>query len=94
MSGHEHVNTTSLNSDNADTLASNLDTVDIMKSLNGEGHHGLLDFDAVKRLPTGVVPTKLIGEGAANAVFELRFPDGSPVASQFQGMPHHSMHWQ
>lgn len=42
--------------------------------------------ESLKRLPPGTRPLKLIGEGAANAVFELGVPQGYPWAHEFKGM--------
>ncbi|KAF4976688.1 hypothetical protein FZEAL_6687 [Fusarium zealandicum] len=39
----------------------------------------------LKRLPMGTRPVKLIGEGAANVVFELALPEGFPRAHEFKG---------
>lgn len=36
-------------------------------------------------LPRGAKPVRLVGEGAANAVFEIKVPPGSRVGAQFQG---------
>ncbi|KAF7547504.1 hypothetical protein G7046_g8981 [Stylonectria norvegica] len=56
------------------------------------GHPTPLAWDrqTLKRLPKGVVPIKMIGEGAANAVFQLGFPTHatrpvSDAASTFKG---------
>lgn len=40
----------------------------------------------VKTLPKATIPIKLVGEGAANAVFEIRVPSDAPDAAVFQGM--------
>ncbi|PHH64663.1 hypothetical protein CDD81_4104 [Ophiocordyceps australis] len=41
----------------------------------------------IKRLPRGTKPVKLIGEGAANAVFQLKLPPhGKPASSDFTGL--------
>ncbi|KAK0766831.1 hypothetical protein N5P37_000559 [Trichoderma harzianum] len=39
----------------------------------------------VSILPRGTKPVRLVGEGAANAVFEIKLPPGSRVGAQFQG---------
>lgn len=39
----------------------------------------------VKTLPKATTPIKLVGEGAANAVFEIRVPPDAPDAALFQG---------
>ncbi|PTB56736.1 hypothetical protein M431DRAFT_385686 [Trichoderma harzianum CBS 226.95] len=39
----------------------------------------------VSVLPRGTKPVRLVGEGAANAVFEIKLPPGSRVGAQFQG---------
>lgn len=39
----------------------------------------------VSILPRGTKPVRLVGEGAANAVFEIKVPPGSRVGAQFQG---------
>ncbi|KAL7946297.1 inositol-pentakisphosphate 2-kinase domain-containing protein [Trichoderma barbatum] len=36
-------------------------------------------------LPRGTTPIRLVGEGAANAVFEIKLPPGSRADAQFQG---------
>ncbi|KAM5351440.1 hypothetical protein ACJ41O_004163 [Fusarium nematophilum] len=41
--------------------------------------------ESLKRLPLGTRPLKLVGEGAANAVFELAIPEGVPWAHEFKG---------
>lgn len=41
--------------------------------------------DTLKRLPRGTRPLKLVGEGAANVVFELALPKESPSAHEFKG---------
>lgn len=38
----------------------------------------------IKSLPKGTKPTRLVGEGAANAVFEFSVPDGHPSENLFQ----------
>ena len=38
-----------------------------------------------KRLPPGTVPSKLVGEGAANAVFEIQLPNGQ-TCPEIEGM--------
>lgn len=40
---------------------------------------------SLKRLPPGAMPIKLIGEGAANVVFEIGFPPDYQSAPTFQG---------
>lgn len=40
---------------------------------------------SLKRLPLGAMPIKLIGEGAANVVFEIGFPPDYHSAPTFQG---------
>ncbi|KAH7328425.1 inositol-pentakisphosphate 2-kinase-domain-containing protein [Stachybotrys elegans] len=40
----------------------------------------------IKTLPKGTKPVKFVGEGAANAVFEIQIPDNSPNASDFKGL--------
>ena len=45
------------------------------------------DRRSLKRLPPGAMPIKLIGEGAANVVFELGFPPDYQSAPTFQGKP-------
>ncbi|KAL7817078.1 inositol-pentakisphosphate 2-kinase domain-containing protein [Trichoderma gracile] len=39
----------------------------------------------VSILPRGTKPVRLVGEGAANAVFEIKVPPNSRVGAQFQG---------
>ncbi|RMI97948.1 hypothetical protein BHE90_012653 [Fusarium euwallaceae] len=41
--------------------------------------------ETLKRLPPGTRPLKLVGEGAANVVFELAVPEGFPWAHEFKG---------
>jgi hypothetical protein len=43
---------------------------------------------SLKRLPPGAMPVKLIGEGAANVVFEIGFPPDYQSAPTFQGESH------
>ncbi|CAM1505464.1 Fc.00g111010.m01.CDS01 [Cosmosporella sp. VM-42] len=43
------------------------------------------DRRSLKRLPPSAMPAKLVGEGAANAVFEVAFPQGDPATSIFKG---------
>jgi hypothetical protein len=38
----------------------------------------------IKSLPDGTIPTRLVGEGAANAVFEFRVPEGHPSQGLFK----------
>lgn len=40
----------------------------------------------IKRLPPGSRPVKLVGEGAANAVFEMKVPRGKASDADFKGM--------
>ncbi|KEY66815.1 hypothetical protein S7711_09499 [Stachybotrys chartarum IBT 7711] len=40
----------------------------------------------LKTLPKGTRPVRLIGEGSANAVFELKFPETCRHASEFNGL--------
>ncbi|KAL7937581.1 inositol-pentakisphosphate 2-kinase domain-containing protein [Trichoderma chlorosporum] len=48
---------------------------------DGDGaYHPLVSI-----LPRGTKPVRLVGEGAANAVFEIKLPPGSRVGAQFQG---------
>lgn len=46
---------------------------------------GLLMHQQVKTLPAGSVPISFVGEGAANAVFEIKVPDFCGKAGDFQG---------
>lgn len=39
----------------------------------------------IKRLPVGAKPVKLVGEGAANAVFELKYPSRDRAGRDLQG---------
>ena len=41
----------------------------------------------IKTLPRATQPVRLVGEGAANAVFELCVPDGCRDAKDFKGKP-------
>jgi inositol-pentakisphosphate 2-kinase len=40
---------------------------------------------SVSLLPRGTKPVRLVGEGAANAVFEIKVPPNSRMDAQFQG---------
>ncbi|QYT01276.1 Inositol-pentakisphosphate 2-kinase [Trichoderma simmonsii] len=62
---------------------------DVDLALDMGGDHGG-DGDGayqplVSILPRGTKPVRLVGEGAANAVFEIKLPPGSRVGAQFQG---------
>ncbi|KHN99451.1 Inositol-pentakisphosphate 2-kinase [Metarhizium album ARSEF 1941] len=46
---------------------------------SGQHHHCL------KRLPTGTKPVKLVGEGSANAVFEIKVPSRDRAGRDFKG---------
>lgn len=48
----------------------------------------------VSILPRGTKPVRLVGEGAANAVFEIKLPPGSRVGAQFQGTLGRASHSQ
>jgi hypothetical protein len=39
----------------------------------------------INYLPPGTIPVRLVGEGAANVVFEIKVPPNSGVDAQFQG---------
>lgn len=41
--------------------------------------------ETLKRLPPGTRPLRLVGEGAANVVFELDIPEGFSWAHEFKG---------
>lgn len=51
------------------------------------------DRRMLKRLPSSAKPIKLIGEGAANAVFELDFPPDCPSNSIFKGLLSSILHF-
>lgn len=46
----------------------------------GQHHHQCL-----KRLPSGTKPVKLVGEGSANAVFEIKVPPRDRAGRDFKG---------
>ncbi|UKZ54834.1 hypothetical protein TrVGV298_008648 [Trichoderma virens] len=54
--------------------------VDLDMGDNDNAYHPLVSI-----LPRGTKPVRLVGEGAANAVFEIKVPPGSRVGAQFQG---------
>ncbi|KAM0265210.1 hypothetical protein ACHAQJ_000363 [Trichoderma viride] len=43
------------------------------------------EYVSVSFLPRGTKPVRLVGEGAANAVFEIKVPPNSRMDAQFQG---------
>ncbi|KAH8737834.1 inositol-pentakisphosphate 2-kinase-domain-containing protein [Ilyonectria robusta] len=61
------------------------DVAEMAIMLNGSAAPLSWDRHSLKRLPRGARPVKLIGEGAANAVFELALPEGYPPSSEFKG---------
>ncbi|KAK7430027.1 Inositol-pentakisphosphate 2-kinase [Neonectria magnoliae] len=61
------------------------DVAEMAIMLNGSASPLSWDRRSLKRLPRGTRPVKLIGEGAANAVFELALPEGYPSTSEFKG---------
>ncbi|KAH6888672.1 inositol-pentakisphosphate 2-kinase-domain-containing protein [Thelonectria olida] len=61
------------------------DVAEMAIMLNGAATPLSWNRHALKRLPRGTRPVKLVGEGAANAVFELGLPEGYPNTSEFQG---------
>lgn len=62
------------------------DVAEMAIMLNGSAAPLSWDRHSLKRLPRGARPVKLIGEGAANAVFELALPEGYPPSSEFKGL--------
>ncbi|KAG5976808.1 hypothetical protein E4U55_007214 [Claviceps digitariae] len=53
-----------------------------LANCQGQHHH-----HCIKRLPPGTKPVKLVGEGAANAVFELKIPQRDrPGRDSFKGL--------
>ncbi|TWU73719.1 hypothetical protein ED733_005200 [Metarhizium rileyi] len=50
-------------------------------SINSSGQH----HHCLKRLPTGTKPVKLVGEGSANAVFEIKVPPHDRAGRSFKG---------
>lgn len=62
------------------------DVAEMAIMLNGVATPLSWNRHSLKRLPRGTRPIKLIGEGAANAVFELGVPEGYPNPSEFQGL--------
>jgi inositol-pentakisphosphate 2-kinase len=61
------------------------DVVEMSIMLNGSAVPLSWNRETLKRLPMGTRPIKLIGEGAANVVFELDIPEGSKWANDFKG---------
>lgn len=46
---------------------------------SGQHHH------CIKRLPAGTKPVRLVGEGSANAVFEIKVPPRDRAGRDFKG---------
>jgi inositol-pentakisphosphate 2-kinase len=61
------------------------DVVEMSIMLNGSAVPLSWNRETLKRLPMGTRPIKLIGEGAANVVFELDIPEGNKWANDFKG---------
>ncbi|KAL7798486.1 inositol-pentakisphosphate 2-kinase domain-containing protein [Trichoderma ceciliae] len=58
-----------------------LDMLDMLDTSDSSSvYHPLVSI-----LPRGTKPVRLVGEGAANAVFEIKVPPSSRVDAQFQG---------
>ncbi|KAH7170425.1 inositol-pentakisphosphate 2-kinase-domain-containing protein [Dactylonectria macrodidyma] len=61
------------------------DVAEMAIMLNGSAAPLSWNRHSLKRLPRGARPIKLVGEGAANAVFELAMPEFYPITSNFKG---------
>ncbi|EXA49536.1 hypothetical protein FOQG_00908 [Fusarium oxysporum f. sp. raphani 54005] len=61
------------------------DVVEMSIMLNGSAVPLSWTRESLKRLPMGTRPVKMVGEGAANVVFELGIPEGNMWANDFKG---------
>ncbi|KAF4452552.1 Inositol-pentakisphosphate 2-kinase [Fusarium austroafricanum] len=61
------------------------DVVEMSIMLNGSAVPLSWTRESLKRLPIGSRPIKMVGEGAANVVFELGIPEGNMWANDFNG---------
>ncbi|KAF4333573.1 inositol-pentakisphosphate 2-kinase [Fusarium beomiforme] len=61
------------------------DVVEMSIMLNGSAIPLSWTRESLKRLPMGTRPVKMVGEGAANVVFELSIPEGNLWANDFKG---------
>ncbi|RFN46840.1 inositol-pentakisphosphate 2-kinase [Fusarium flagelliforme] len=61
------------------------DVVEMSIMLNGSALPLSWSRETLKRLPMGTRPIKMVGEGAANVVFELGIPEGNVRAKEFRG---------
>ncbi|KAJ3520898.1 hypothetical protein NM208_g13531 [Fusarium decemcellulare] len=61
------------------------DVVEMAIMIHGSAVPLSWNRETLKRLPMGTRPVRLVGEGAANAVFELSLPEGFPWAHEFKG---------
>jgi inositol-pentakisphosphate 2-kinase len=64
------------------------DVVEMSIMLNGSALPLSWSRETLKRLPMGTRPIKMVGEGAANVVFELGIPEGNVRAKEFKGILH------
>ncbi|KAI5465682.1 inositol-pentakisphosphate 2-kinase-domain-containing protein [Mariannaea sp. PMI_226] len=71
--------------DDDDFWPTSQDVAEMAIMLNGAATPLSWNRHSLKRLPRGTRPVRLVGEGAANAVFELGLPEGYPNASEFKG---------
>jgi inositol-pentakisphosphate 2-kinase len=62
------------------------DVVEMSIMLNGSALPLSWSRETLKRLPMGTRPVKMVGEGAANVVFELGIPEGNLRANDFKGL--------
>lgn len=62
------------------------DVVEMSIMLNGSAVPLSWSRETLKRLPMGTRPVKMVGEGAANVVFELGIPEGDLRANDFKGL--------
>lgn len=71
------------------------DDAALLKAMSGDldlmARRGMYPgYPHARRLPRGTQPVKLVGEGAANAVFEFKVPRRSGTGHDFKGTSSHA----
>ncbi|GFP53904.1 hypothetical protein ACSS6W_001540 [Trichoderma asperelloides] len=74
-----------IRSQDASTRDRSRDTAPVLDMSNSNSDSVCDPLVSVSLLPQGTKPVRLVGEGAANVVFEIKLPPNSGMDTQFQG---------
>jgi inositol-pentakisphosphate 2-kinase len=70
--------------ENDDSWVPKEDVIRLQDIARYDANDPAVSDEGVKSLPGGTVPTRYIGEGAANVVFEISLPKDHPYAGYFR----------